>query len=159
MSAFTLIYTRVLDVNWYSDTVDIPFPNVVRTGTNTAVISGTLTDSAADFRGIEVGDTVFNESDLTFAYVAGIESNTRLLLSDDIFTAGASQYIIYQGKNYGCYIYVPYVDYVSVGTGALQVETIGGDIVTFQNPPAGVLPVQVRKNMSGTTITGLKAVW
>jgi hypothetical protein len=154
MSAFTLVYTRALPITWYSDLVNIPFPNVVKTGTNGAVATNQLIDASANFQGIQVGDTVVNHTDMTAAYVTGFINNTTLLLSDDAFSSGGSSYSIYQGQNYGCYIYVP-----AASTGQIQVETIGGDIVTFFDPPAGVLPVQVFKNMSGTSVPKLIALW
>jgi hypothetical protein len=154
MSAFTLIYTRALELPFYSDTVNIPFPNVVKTGTNTSVVANKLVDSTANFSGIQVGDTVYNSNDLILAYVVAVENNTTLLLSDDAFTSGGAAYTIYQGQNYGCYIYVP-----AASAGNIEVETIGGDIVTFFAPPGGVLPVQVFKIMSGTSINDLVALW
>ena len=156
MSAFTLIYTRALSLDFYSDDVNIPFPNVVKTGTNTSVVAGRLVDSTANFSGIQVGDTVYNSDALILAYVVAVENNTTLLLSDDAFTSGSENYKIYQGKNNGCYIYIP----AGVTPGSIvEVETIGGDIVSFFDPPAGVLPVQVFKNKSGTTINRLIALW
>jgi hypothetical protein len=157
MSAFTLVYTRALQIeNWYSDTVNIPYPNPVKTGSNDVVVANRLVDSTADFSSIKVGDTVFNSSDRLFAYVTGIINNTTLALSEDIFTASSSDYIIYQGNNTGCYLYIPTPPTSGL---VLQVETIGGDIITFIEPPAGVLPVQVRKVMSGTTVYNLVALW
>jgi len=41
----------------------------------------------------------------------------------------------------------------------LDVETIGGDQVIFNDPPAGILPVQVRKVLQDTTATNLVALW
>ena len=156
MSAFTLIYTRALELSFYSDDVNIPFPNVVKTGTNTSVVAKKLIDSTANFSGIQVGDTVYNSSALILAYVVAVENNTTLLLSDDVFTVGSENYTIYQGQNYGCYIYIP----ADAGAGSIvEVETIGGDIVSFYDPPAGVLPVQVFKIKSGTTISKLIALW
>jgi hypothetical protein len=154
MSAFTLIYTRALQLPFYSDTVNIPFPNVVKTGTNTSVVANKLVDSTANFSGIQVGDTVYNSDALILAYVVAVENNTTLLLSDDAFTVGSENYTIYQGANYGCYIYVP-----AASPGNIEVETIGGDTISFFDPPAGVLPVQVFKIKSNTTINNLVALW
>jgi len=154
MSAFTLIYTRALELSFYSDDVNIPFPNVVKTGTNTSVVANKLVDSTANFSGIQVGDTVYNSIDLILAYVVAVENNTTLLLSDDAFTSGSATYKIYQGKNNGCYIYIP-----AESPGTVEVETIGGDIVSFFDPPAGVLPIQVFKIRSGTNISKLIALW
>jgi hypothetical protein len=157
MSAFTLIYTRAIDLPFLSSTVNIPFPNIVKTGAATSTQSFELTDSAANFDGIQVGDIVYNNVTSTPAYVTEIITQKRLLLSADIFVA-TNAYTIYQGNNYGCYIYFPYVDYAVEGGGAIQVETIGGDIVTFANPPGGVLPVQVFKVIA-SSLGKLRIVW
>ena len=158
MSAFTLVYTRAMFLNWTSSDVDIPFPNVVKTGNATNTVTGQLKDSGANFSGIQVGDIVLDSSSNVPAYVVGIVDNTTLLLSADIFVTG-DQYVIYQGQNYGCYIYIPFVDYITEGAQSIQVETIGGDIVQFQNPPAGILPVQVRKLISSDLTVKLLALW
>jgi hypothetical protein len=144
MSAFTLVYTRASNILFTSSTVNIPFPNIVKTGVATSTVAFQLVDNSADFDGIQIGDIVFNNTTQTPAYVTGILSEKILLLSANIFVA-TNSYTIYQGNNYGCYIYFQYADYAVDGAGSIQVETIGGDIVTFKNPPAGVLPVQVLK--------------
>lgn len=159
MSTFTLVYTRALTLDTYSDKVNIPYPNVVKTGTSTAIITNQLRDSSANFNGIQVGDIVYSISSTLYAYVAGFVDSTTLLLSDDIFSSTGEDYIIYQGQNNGCYIYVPNYIAPAPGSGVIEVETIGGDIVTFINPPAGVLPVQVLKVMPNTTIAKLVALW
>jgi hypothetical protein len=154
MSAFTLVYTRAAIV-YPSNTVNIPFPNMVMYGTNTSIGTDQLIDSAVDFiaSGIKVGDTVFSVTLAAYAIVVGV-STTILTLSDDIFLASPEDYIIYQSPNYGCYIYIP------MGSiGDLEVETIGGDQIVFTNPPGGILPVQVRKVQMGTTIGNLLALW
>jgi hypothetical protein len=151
-----LVFTRVLPITIYSDLVDIPFPNVVRTGDATGTITGALRDTDADFSGIQVGDIVHNNSVLKAAYVTGIQSNIILELSDSIFSNGDS-YTIYQGQNYGCYLHIPSEDY-SGGTFKMMLETIGGDIIEITNPPAGVLPIQIRKVIS-TDVLKLRALW
>ena len=157
MSAFTLIYTRAINLPFTSSTVNIPFPNIVKTGTATSITAFQLVDVSADFDGIQVGDIVYNTVTFQPAYVTGIISEKILLLSADIFAA-SNGYTIYQGNNYGCYIYFPYVDYAVDGDVSIEVETIGGDIVTFSNPPAGVLPVQVFKVIA-SSLGKLRIVW
>ena len=154
MSAFTLVYTRAAVV-YPSNTVNIPFPNMVMRGTNTSTGTDQLIDSAVDFiaSGIKVGDTVFSLTLAAYAIVVGV-STTILTLSDDIFLASAEDYIIYQSPNYGCYIYIP-----TGASGTLEVETIGGDQVIFNDPPGGILPVQVRKVQTGTTVSRILALW
>jgi hypothetical protein len=144
MSAFTLVYTRAINFPFISSTVNIPFPNIVKTGVATSPATFGLIDASANFNGIQIGDIVFNNVTQTPAYVTGTPNIAKLILSANIFTS-ADNYTIYQGNNYGCYIYFQYVDYATAGAGSIEVETIGGDIVTFKNPPAGVLPVQVLK--------------
>jgi len=144
MSAFTLVYTRASSILFVSNTVNIPFPNIVKTGVATATATFGLVDTSANFNGIQIGDIVLNNTTQAPAYVTGITDTTKLILSDDIFAA-TNSYTIYQGNNYGCYIYFQYTDYAVEGDGQIKVETIGGDIVRFFNPPAGVLPVQVLK--------------
>jgi hypothetical protein len=160
MSAFTLVYTRAADVI-PNDRTDIPFPNPTITGTTVGGFVGKLIDSDKNFNksGVLIGDIVFNKTDGTlFGYVIGIENNSTLLLSDNMIADG-EDYVIYQGQNYGCYIYVPNYTAAAPGSGVIEVETIGGDIVIFNNPPAGILPVQVRKVLTGTSIPKLIALW
>ena len=155
MSAFTLIYTRAAVVV-PSNTVNIPFPNIVMIGTNTATGTNLLIDTAVDFdtKGIKVGDTVFNQNDGTYALVVQVTA-TQLRLTANIFPTSSEDYVIYQGVNNGCYIYVPAQEAGFI----LDVETIGGDQVIFNDPPAGVLPVQVKKVLEDTTATNLVALW
>ena len=160
MSAFTLVYTRALDVI-PNDNTNIPFPNPIITGTTDGSWVGKLIDPSKNFNqsGVLIGDIVFNKTDgALFAYVVGIENNFTLLLSNNVMGDG-EDYIIYQGQNYGCYIYVPNYTASGPASGNIEVETIGGDIVIFNNPPAGVLPVQVRKVLTGTSIGKLIALW
>ena len=82
MSAFTLVYTRAATV-YPSNTVNIPFPNMVMGGTTTSNGTNQLIDSAVDFiaSGIKVGDTVFSANLVAYAIVIGV-STTILTLSD-----------------------------------------------------------------------------
>lgn len=156
MSAFTLVYTRAAQV-YPNDNVNIPFPNPVQDGTATSVGAYLLIDSTVDFvaLGIKNGDTVFNASTQLYAIVAAV-TPTELTLSLDIFLT-TDDYVIYQGVNNGCYIYIP----TSLPGEILQVETIGGDNVYIFDPPAGVLPLQVKKVLTSTTYTGgrILAMW
>tara|TARA_R110000868_G_scaffold196965_1_gene443063 strand:- start:4185 stop:4652 length:468 start_codon:yes stop_codon:yes gene_type:complete len=155
MSAFTLIYTRAARV-YPSNTVNIPYPNLVLSGVTTSLGTNLLVDNTLDFLalGIKVGDTVFNPTDETYALVVQVTA-TELKLTSDIFTTSPEDYLIYQGVNNGCYIYVPAQEAGFI----LDVETIGGDQVIFNDPPAGVLPVQVKKVLRDTTATNLVALW
>ena len=156
MSAFTLVYTKAAGVS-PNDTVNIPFPNIVMDGINTSTVVNQLVDNTVDFiaRGIKIGDTVMGVVGVTiqWATVIGL-GTTTLTLSADIFTASGLDYFIYQGPNYGCYLYIG-------GTGNVSVQTIGGNSATFVGVPAGTtLPVQViRVNSTGTTATSIVALW
>ena len=50
---------------------------------------------------------------------------------------------------------------IYVGTsGDLRVTTASGSVVTFSNVPEGILPMRVsRVHASGTTATGIVAIW
>lgn len=156
MSAFTLVYTRAAGV-FPNNTVNIPYPNMVMNGTNTALGSNLLIDTGVDFqaRGIKVGDTIMSVLGATVAYATVIAVNTTsLVLSANIFPTLGTDYFIYQGQNSGCYLYVG-------GAGNVSVITIGGDSVTFMSVPVGtIIPVQVVRVLStGTTATNIMALW
>lgn len=156
MSAFTLVYTKAAGVS-PNDTVNIPFPNIVMSGQCTSAVLNQLVDSTADFNaaGIKTGDTVMSVLGPTVAWATVIGlGTTTLTLSADIFPTPGSDYFIYQGPNYGCYLYIG-------GTGNVSVQTIGGNSATFVGVPAGTtLPVQViRVNSTGTTATSIVALW
>jgi hypothetical protein len=155
MSAFTLVYTRAAGVI-PSNTVNIPYPNIVDGGTITSLGTNLLIDSAVNFNnlGIQVGDTVLNPTTEVYATVTKVTATT-LTLTDDIFTTSPEDYVIYQGTNFGCYIYVP----IQAAGTKLGLETIGGDQVIFFEPPAGILPIQVRKVLEDTTAVKLVALW
>lgn len=137
-----------------SDTVDIPYPNLVKQGSATSTTANLLVDATGDFvvGGIKIGDTILNITTNLYATVVNVNNATDLLVSDNIFTSGDA-YAIYQGENYGSVLYV--------GTaGDVTVETIGGDIVTFSNVNAGqFLPIQVDKVLTSTTASNILALW
>lgn len=141
-----------------ADNVNIPFPNNVKIGVNSSIVVDRLVDSSTDFvtSGIKVGDTVLCNDNGGYAYVIAVFP-TYLQLSLDIFTSSGYAYSIFQGENNGCYIYVGSIEF-----GAnLEVETIGGNVVTFYGVKAGeIIPVQVRKVLTSlTTASQLIALW
>jgi hypothetical protein len=145
-------------VNVYpSNTADIPFPNVISSGANSAVTVSKLVAGTANFTtaAVEVGDIVYNTTTAQSATVTNVDSATILSLSADIFTATPENYSVYKaGANNGCVIYVG-------GAGAIEVTTAGGDRVIFAGLLAGqFIPVQVIKVWSsGTNATNLLALW
>lgn len=158
MGVFKSQFTTALNLSIYSDTVDIPYPNKVLHSYTTAGVAYQLIDTTVDFisAGIQIGDIVWGFTSAASAYVVGIENSTTLLLSEDIVSA-TDEYQIYQGKNDGCYLWL--WSQAATNSESLTVETINGDIVTFSAPPAGVLPVQVRKVLQNTTAGKLIALW
>ena len=144
-----------------SDNCNIPFPQVLSTGTNTSVTASALVNTSGDFvnLGVQIGDIVYNTTDGTAATVTAVVSATQLTLNANIFTATSKSYTIYQANslsgysNGGCCLYVG-------GGGTVVVTTLGGDVVTFAAVPTGtILPVQVVKLASASTATSVIALW
>lgn len=155
MSVFKDTFSVALDII-PNDNTNIPFPNVVKTGTTDGVATNQLRDTGAQFiqSGIQVGDIVYNGSSSQYAYVTGVEDD-RLYLSADIFISG-ELYQIFQGVNQGCYIYIG----DTASGDVLEVVTLGGNTVSFFGLKAGtILPVQVLKVTSGTNAVKLIALW
>lgn len=155
MSVFKDTFSLALPI-FPNDNTNIPFPNPVLTGTTDGIAVNELRDTGTNFvaLGIQVGDTVFNEDNSTYAYVTSVE-NDRLYISADIFVSGQS-YIIYQGVNQGCNIYIG-----DTGSGdSMEVVTLGGDTVKFSYLKSGtILPVQVVKVTGNTSAINLVALW
>ena len=146
MSVFLSQYTRALTLI-PSDDANIPYPNPIITGLTTGGSANSLIDSEADFisLGVKTGDIVYNTSDNLAATVLEVVSATELLLNANATPASGSIYTIYVASsqstngNQGCYLY-------SMGLSDVEVITIGGDRVTFNNvQPGQILPVQVLK--------------
>jgi len=150
---------KALQIN-PSDTAEIPNPSYDGRISGTAFGDARdIIDESAQFitSGVKVGDIVYNNTDGTAAVVEEVVSETRLTLSEEVFTLSSASYVIYLKpdiKNQGCVLYV------GVG-GSVRVLTVGGDDVTFQNLNNGqFVPVEVTKVFSGgTTATGLIALW
>lgn len=149
-----------------SDTVPIPNPTPIVSGTGTAPISPfTLADTTTDFfaLGIRMGDVVYNTTTNTCSVVEQDISPIavwEVLLTDDIFPTGGSNYIIYQNSplsgepNAGCVLYVG-------AAGDVEVVTAGGDTVVFATVPAGAfIPVNVVQVKASSTDAGrIIALW
>ena len=140
-----------------TDNANIPYPNVIETGTATSVVANQLVDSAATFStlNVQTGDVVYNNTTLLAATVVNVLNNTTIVLNANIFLASGDSYTIYaQNGKEACVLYV--------GTGGkLRVMTASGQDVLFNNILGGsFLPVQVLKVFkTGTTATDLVALW
>ena len=150
-----------------SDTINIPEPGIITSGTNTSGAATTLVDAGQDFLNpatnlngynIKGGDVVISAA----GAICEIESvdqtdKTKLNLKTPGIAAGA--YEIYkgnyqiQGKSSGFTLFV--------GTGGpastLKVETVTGQAVTLKNiPDSSFIPVQVQKVFAtGTTCSDI----
>jgi hypothetical protein len=147
--------TRALDVI-PSDDVNIPYPNMVLTGTADATGSFFLIDSTTDFiaQGIKVGDTILNESTGKWVKVTSVPSvGGRLGISSNDFGSG-DNYLIYQGENAGCLLYVG-------DTGDLEILTAGNNQILIQSVTGGTLiPIRVLRVLaSNTTCSDIIALW
>ena len=71
-------------------------PVVLKTGTNTSVVSGRLVDSTATFlsNGISAGDVVTNLTTGLVSTVVSVVNNTNILLDSNIFLAAGNGYAI-----------------------------------------------------------------
>lgn len=140
-----------------TNNAEIPYPNIVETGTATSLVANQLVNSAATFvaNNVQVGDVVYNTVSLQAATVVSVINQTTVLLNANIFTVLGEAYTIYvqNDKN-------PSVLYIGTG-GNLRVITAGGQDVTFNGILGGTfLPVQVLKVFqTGTTATNLIALW
>lgn len=138
-----------------SDDANIPFPNVIVSGTSAVSALNELEDNSVDFiaLNVQVGDIVYNTTSGAAATVLKV-SNTILFLNANLFAA-ADDYIVYANNNKeGCVLYI--------GTGgSLRVLTVAGQDVLFTGVLGGTfLPVQVLKVFStNTTASNLVALW
>lgn len=146
-----------------SDTIEIPNPSLrLSSGTNTSVVASQLVDTAGLFatRSIRIGDIVYNTTAATptVATVTSLISETAIGLSANIFSAGAQTYVIYQSSgNSG--LSVPAILYVGA-TGNIAVETDGGQVLTFNSVPVGILNVFVRRVFAtGTAASNIIALF
>ena len=140
-----------------SDNTDIPdIGTAGPTGTTTSGSATQLIDSNATFltSGVQLNMIIVNTTDNTQAVVIGIENDTTLTVSANIFAASAKAYEIYGGDQEGAVLYI--------GTaGNLKVTTVAGDEVTFQGINTGAFfPVHVKKVWAtGTSASNIIALW
>lgn len=148
---------RAFPVNIFSDDVDIPFPELSAFGTITSGSGTILEDNTANFvqGAINPGDIVYNTTSGTADIVVGLISSTEIEIAgySGGFSSGES-YQIYAGNNHqGCVLYIG-------GSGDLEVQTVGGDNVTFFGVTAGqFIPVNVMKVRTGTSASDILALW
>lgn len=140
-----------------SDDANIPFPNVVTSGSNDDVYANSLICTTAEFvtLNVQVGDVVYNTSYGTSATVTQVVDQNVLLLNADIFTSIGNDFTIYSnnGKE-GCVLYI--------GQGGdLKVLTVSGQTVIFYGVIGGTfLPVQVLKVFqTDTSASRIVALW
>lgn len=160
MSAVNLQPTRALLVQ-PEDTIDIPYPALIASGTNTSVLANNLIDSAATFisKGVNVGDIIYSRSLVHAGYVSNVVSQTQLTLlapSPLLFSSIGNDYLIYDGRNNtGCTIYV------GATTTTVRVLTVNGDDLTFTIGGGNFLPVKVRRvfNTGTTNTSKIIALW
>ena len=143
-----------------SDTVNIPNPaGLGTTGATTDTNVGLLKDSTANFTTNLLGAIVVNTTTNTIANVIGFDSLTTLVLDADIFVSGDGYAIYNSDNNQGCAIYIP-----AQTPKNLNVLTVGGDLVTFNNcgdlNASSILPINVLRVFSTDTgLINLKALW
>ena len=149
-----------------SDTIPIPSPDLPQsTGTTDGTTTDKLVNSGADFvtDGVVVGDIAYNTTDGTVATITAVDSATTLTVSADVFPTGKA-YIIFLGgpifekrinSAEGCLIYVSTTTAVTSSATSVcnvEVKTVGGNTVTFNNFPVGeYLPVQCTHLMAANT--------
>jgi len=163
MSVFQSQYTRALKVI-PSDDATIPYPNVKVSSTATSAATNELIDSGVNFTefNVKTGDIVYNITDNIAATVLEVVSTTELLLNADAFPTSGANYVIYNASSQtsnapqGCYLYIG-------ADGDVDVTTLGGDRVIFENLKAGtILYVQVIKvhsSASESASTNILALW
>ena len=146
-------------INVYpTDDVIIPSPgDLAVEGTTDANTANKLVDSTALFttKSIVPGATVYNTSTNAVATVIGVDSNTTLSLSANIFAAQPEGYAVYNTNNSeGPVLYV--------GTGGtLAIKTVGGDLVQLTNVAnSSFIPIMVKSvQTTGTTASDIIALW
>jgi hypothetical protein len=143
-----------------SDTVNIPNPaGLGMTGLCYAVQVNKLVSETPVFTTNLLGAIVVNTTTNAIANVIGFESATKLLLDADIFTTDGEGYAIYNSdNNQGCAIYIPQQE-----PATLKVLTVGGDVIVFKTcgdaNASSILPLNVLKVLTNTTLTELIALW
>jgi len=142
-----------------SDTVNIPNPaGLGMTGVTDATGTNELKDSTANFTTNLLGAIVVNTTTTGIANVVGFIDVHTLLLDADIFVSGDGYAIYNSDNNQGCAIYIPQQE-----PAELKVLTVGGDVIVFKTcgdaNASSILPLNVLKVLTNTTLTELVALW
>lgn len=148
-----------------SDTINIPKPGIITSGTNTSGAATTLTDAGNNFlssvtnpNGYNIvgGDVVVSAAGV-ICEIESVDSATQITLKAPGIAAGT--YDIYkgnyqvQGQSDGFTLFV--------GTGGpastLKIKTVSGEDVTMLNiPDSSFIPVQVQRVFTtGTTCSDI----
>jgi hypothetical protein len=140
-----------------SDDANIPFPNVIASGTSDTVTANQLNDTTGTFvtSNVQTGDVVVNLTTNQSATVVSVIDEDNLVLNANIFLASADDFVIYaNNRKEGCVLYIG-------AGGTLRVITAGGQDVTFYGILGGsFLPVNVLKVFqTGTSASELVALW
>lgn len=87
--------------DYYMINTVICYTSVLSEGTATSTVSGSISDTNADFvtDGVRVGDIISNTTDKSTTVVTGLTSDTQLAVEDDIFASGDS-YVIHDQSVY-----------------------------------------------------------
>ena len=126
-----------------SDTINIPQPGVLDSGTSTAGAgAGELEDTGADWKNsttndaspsgynISGGDVVYNITDSTIAQITSVQNATTLDISTNTFQGATDAYEIYKGNVGGTNGYSFYVG-TSTGSKTIKVLDINGNATTL----------------------------
>lgn len=140
-----------------SDNANIPFPNVVTSGTSDTVTANQLNDTTGTFvtSNVKTGDIVVNSTTNQSATVVKVIDEDNLLMNANIFLASGDAFTIYTNINKeACVLYIG-------AGGTLRVLTASNNDITFFGILGGsFLPVQVLKVFqTGTSASEIVALW
>jgi len=134
-----------------SDTINIPQPGVLDSGTSTAGAgAGELEDTGADWTNattnatspdgynISGGDVVYNITDSTIAQITSVQNATTLDISTNTFQGATDVYQIYKGNLGGTNGYSFYVG-TSTGDKTIKVLDINGNTTTIVGVEANTI--------------------
>jgi len=142
-----------------SDSINIPNPGLITSGTNTSGVATTLTDAGQDFTNattnvsgynISGGDVVISAAGV-ISEIASVDSATQLTLLTAI---AAVTYDIYKGNYQILGESEGFTLFVGTGGPAtvLRIQTLEGQDVSLLNvPDSSFIPIQVQRVWATTT--------